>query len=379
MRRVSTFNPQAFADRLMLRNAAAIALQQIWVSALLLLVFALVVVLFASILISSLAQSDHWMTVALDRYPAVTWTVVFVISLGSLKSMAHRQQAAATAGWLAALPQMPHSAQRYSARLLCLAGLIQIMLLVGLLSMLMLSPDINVSLPVTHWLLALGVPIVATVIVLRFSPFSSLSTGQWRAHRTQRQPSKLASTSLAGTIRQWQWSAFQSVLWTPAVRWVFGGLLLLIPVGASTVAVAVTLFVGWVAFQAANTWTAWMRTIVSASRLLRAVPTRTRSLLWALSVLPLTLALVSSVMLFLGLLALGADFALAILIMMSFQSLAVLVLAAVLAWRHEPRVLQWRIAATVLAWVFVAQSLMPAAPLVWLALMAFLLKRAGRR
>lgn len=377
MRQVSTFNPQAFADRLMLRNAVAIALQQIWVSALLLLVFVLVVVLFASILISSLAQGDHLMTVALDRHPAVTWTVVFVISLGSLKAIAHRQQAAATAGWLAALPQMPHSAQRYSGRLLCLACLIQIVLLVGLL--LMLSPDISFSLPRTHWLLALSVPAVATGIVLRFSPLRSLSAGQRRAHRIQRQPSNLASTSLAGTIRQWQWSAFQSVLWTPAVRWVFGGLLLLIPVGASTVAVAVTLLVGWVAFQAAHTWTAWMRTIVSASRLLRALPTRTRSLLWALSVLPLTLAMVSGVMLFLGLFALGADFSLAILVMMSFQGLAVLVLAAVLAWRHEARVLQWRIAVIVLVWVFLAQSFMPAAPLVWLALMTFLLKRAGRR
>lgn len=375
MSQAHAFNPLAQADRLMLRNIGADARRQPWLSGLLLMMFLLALVVIAPVLLTRIAQGSHLVELALARYALVSWAAVFVFSLAILKPLARRQQRAASSGWLAALPQMPDAARRYSTRLLALSCMVQIALIVGLL--LMLSPGFSDPLAGVHWLLALIVPAAASLTASRWTTSGSLEAG--KAQRIQRLSPTSTGTSLAAIVRQWQWAAFRQVLWTPAIRWAIGGLLLLIPVGASTAAVAITLLVGWAVFQASNAWTAWMRTIAEASRLLRALPTSTVPLLWALSIWPLVLAGLSGLLLLLGLLALGAAWAVAILAMLLLQAAATLILCAVLAWRHEPELPQWRISSVVLIWALLAQSFAPAAPLVWLALVAFLLRRASRR
>lgn len=375
MSQASAFNPLAKADRLMLKNIGAHALSQPWLSALLALMLMTALGLMGHVVAAGIAQASQLIELALGRYAPVTWAAVFVLSLASLRSPAKRQEQAATVGWLAALPQMPHSARRYSAQLLWLICLMQVLLLVGLL--LMVSPHFSVPPAGVHWLLALTVPAAATLTALRFSKSRSLSDGQ--GQRIQPRSPRPAGNSVAHIVRDWQWAAFRQVLWTPAIRWAIGGLLLLIPVGASTAGVAITLLVGWAIFQASNAWAAWMRTTVEAARLLRAVPTRTLPLLWAFSVWPLVLAAVSGLLLFLGLLGLGADPLLAILAMFLLLAVATLTLCGVLAWRHQERVPQWRITSVVLIWALVAQSLAPAAPAVWLAIVMVLLRRASRR
>ena len=375
MLQAEPFNPLARAHRLMLKNIGADALRQPWLSALLLLMFLLALGLIGPILLSRIAQGSHLVELALGRYAPVTWAAVFILSLGSLKPLARRQEQAASSGWLAVLPQMPHSARRYLTRLLCVICLVQVALLVGML--LMLSPGFSDPLAGVHWLLALTVPAAATLTALHLSTSRSLDAGKRQG--IQRLSRRTTGQSLAIIVRQWQWAAFRQVLWTPAIRWAIGGMLLLIPVGASTAGVAITLLVGWAVFQASNAWAAWMRTINAASRLLRALPTSTVSLLWAFSVWPFVLAGVSGLLLFLGLQALGAAWPVAILAMLLLQAVATLILSAVLAWRHEARLPQWRISSVVLIWALLAQSFAPAAPLVWLALVAFLLRQAIRR
>ncbi|TVR94741.1 MAG: hypothetical protein EA418_09470 [Wenzhouxiangellaceae bacterium] len=328
-----------------------------------------------AIVLARIAQASHLVELALDRYALVSWAAVFVLSLASLKPLAMRQEQAAISGWLAALPPMPDSARRYSTRLLGLSCLVQVVLLVGMLAM--LSPGFSNPLAGVHWLLALTVPAAATLTALRLSTSTSLDAG--KSQGIQRLSPRTTGNSLAIIVRQWQWAAFRQVLWTPAIRWAIGALLLLIPVGASIAGVAITLLVGWAVFQASNAWAAWMRAINTASRLLRALPTSTIPLLWAFSVWPLVLAVFSGLLLFLGLLALGAAWPVAILAMLLLQAVATLILCAVLAWRHEPRLPQWRISSVVLIWALLAQSLAPAAPWVWLALVAFLLRKAIRR
>ena len=375
MPRASRFNPQAQADRLVLKNIGADALRQPWLSASLVLTCALVMGSIGAIVLARIAQGSHLVELALDSYAPVTWAAVFVLSLASSKPVIRRREQTANAGWLAALPQMPQAARRYSAALLWLNCLLQSMMLLGLL--LLFSSRLDDPLAGFHWLLALIVPAGAT-LVAQFQPVASIvKADASRGHRLPRpgQP----GDSIPAIVRQWQWLAFGQALWTPAVRWIIGGLLLLIPVGASAVAVGITLVVGWIVFQASNAWVVWMRTIVEASRLLRVLPDNTLMLLWACSIWPLILVGCSSLLLLAFLKLMGAAWSLAVLAMLVVQAVMLLALCCVLAWRHHQRHLQWRVASVVVLWLLLAQAMPPIAPLAWLVMVGLLLRRAMQR
>ena len=369
-------NPLAQADRLMLSNLIKDALSQPGLSALLLLAALMFCALIGYTLTSTLGQRLDLVEIAMHDFALFTWGVIFLLALAMLKSPARRCEQAATGGWLAALPQMPCSARRYSAGLLWLICLLQSLVLVSLL--LLFSSRLDDPLAGFHWLLALIVPAGATLAVQylpKASPVGGVDASRSRRHLLTGQ----AGDSILAIVRQWQWLAFRQALWTPAVRWTIGGLLLLIPVGVSALAVGITLVVGWAVFQASNAWTVWMRTIVEASRLLRVLPANTLMLLWACAIMPLALVGISSLLLMVFLKLMGAAWTLATLAMLVVQAVMLLALCCVLAWRHHQRHLQWRVASVVVLWLLLAQTMLPIAPLAWLVMVGLLLRRAMQR
>jgi hypothetical protein len=78
----------------------------------------------------------------------------------------------------------------------------------------------------------------------------------------------------------------------------------------------------------------------------------------------------------LGLIALGAPIAGAVLVMLLLAAVLLLNLAGVLAWRHQDPIRQWRIIGVVVFWAVLTQSLPPLAPVFWLLLMLLLIRRA---
>lgn len=370
------FNPMAQANRLMLRNLLQDALDQPWLSGLIALMILASGWLTGHLVLAVIGQRIDLLEWAFRDYALLVWAGLYTLSVASLTPLARRRDQAATSGWLATLPQMPRAGRRDLVRTLWLLCLLQTLLLLGLLAL--LAQHFSEPMQAFNWLLALAMPMAAGVTTMGLVKTSSTDPS---VASTARRPGSGSARcgSAADILRQWQRAAFGQVFWAPATRWAIGGLLILIPAGASTAGVAITLVVGWTVIQAMNAWTSWMRVIVDASLLLRALPTNTAPLLWALSVWPLMLTGVGSLLLSLGLLALGASLAGVIGVMLVVPAVSLLAQAGVLAWRHQGGIPQWRILAVVLLWLLLAQSIPPAAPAFWLLLMFMLIKKASRR
>ena len=332
--------------------------------------------LTGQLLLTAIEQHRDWLENGFRDYPLLVWAGLFMLSISSLMPLARRQVMAATNSWLASLPQMPQAAQRHSKRTLWLLYVIQSSSLLGLLAI--LAYYFTDPVPWFNWILALAMPAAAALATNRLATATSSERFDPLLPPGARSSSKPCQ-SISGILRYWQWATFCQSFWAPATRWAIGGLLILIPAGASTAGVAITLLIGWAIIQTMNAWTACLRVIVEASSLLRALPTNTGPLLWTLAVWPLTLVCVASLLLSVGLLMLGAAPAIAILVLLFITSLSLLALSGVLAWRHQGRIPQRRILAIIMLWLLLAQSILPAAPVFWLLLVFILIQRAFRR
>lgn len=376
MIRQPDFNPVAQSQKLILGNLVSIARSQLWLSVLLMILTAGLAWLLFQMILTVIDQRSVLLEHIFRDRAALVWAGLFVLFVGSLMPHAKKRHQESTSGWMAALPQMPHASRSHLTRTLGLLCLIQSALLLAML--ILLERHFHQTLPWFNWLLALVVPIGAALTVGRLArrPVSdrALKSNKQSTKASVRRPTGTA----AGIMRHWQWAKFRDSVWAPGTRWAVGGLLILIPAGASTMAVAITLVVGWAMIQVVNAWSTWMRVIVEASLVLRTLPSQTLSLIWMLSALPLALIVIVSLVMALGLTTLGATMTSAIVVPLLFQAVSLLALAGVLAWRHSASIPQWRISSIVILWALLSQSMPPLAPLFWLLLMLILLKRSIR-
>ncbi len=376
MIRQSDFNPVAQSQKLALGNLVSIARSQFWLSVLLMLLTAGLAWLLFQMILTVIDQHSGLLEHIFHDRAALVWAGLFVLSVGSLMPQAKRQHRESTSGWMAALPQMPQASRSHLACTLGLICLVEAALL--LIMLILLERHFHQTLPWPNWLLALAVPIGAALtvgwLVRRTVSEEAIQSNEQTIKAHVRQ----GSGTVAGILRQWQWAKFRDSFWAPGTRWAIGGLLILIPSGASTMAVAITLLVGWAMIQVVNAWSAWMRVIVEASQVLRTLPSQTVSLIWMLSALPLALIVIMSSLLAFGLNILGASATSAVMVSLLFQALSLLMLAGVLAWRHSASIPQWGISSIVILWVLLSQSMPPLAPLLWLLLMLILIKRSIR-
>jgi len=376
MIRQPDFNPVAQSQKLVLGNLVSIARSRLWLSILLVILIAGLAWLLLQMTLAVIDQHSDLLEHILRDRAALVWAGMFVLAVGSLMPQVKRHHQESTSGWMAALPQMPQASRSHLACTLLLLCLVQAALLLAML--VVLERHFHQALSWPNWLLALAVPI------------GSALTAEWLARRpvskggikSAKNPAKASvrpqTGTAAGILRHWQWAQFRDSFWAPGTRWAVGGLLILIPAGASTIGVALALLVGWAMIQVVNAWSAWMRVIVEASQVLRTLPSQTIALIWMLSALPLALIVIVSILLALGLIFLGASMTSAIVVPLLFQAVSLLALAGVLAWRHSASIPQWRISSIVILWALLSQSMPPLAPLFWLLLMLILLKRSIR-
>jgi hypothetical protein len=370
----TAFNPAARAKWLTLRNLLHRALAQPWLAALLaLLVLVLVYLLFA-IARDLIEEHAQLLAEGFIHRAGLVWSGLFMLSVASLVPVASRQRRVAETSWLAVLPQMPKAARRHT---IGIAGLLCLLQSAGLIVLLALIRSHTVqALPWFSIPLALVLPALAAALALWLAQRPRVDDRPRTATGNISRRADQDDWSTARILRQWQWAAFRQKVWNAGSRWAIGALLLLIPAGVSTGGVVITLVVGWALIQVLNAWSAWLQVIVQALALLQALPTKALSLLNGLLVLPLTWIAAISVLMPLGLIALGAPIAGAVLVMLLLAAVLLLNLAGVLAWRHQDPIRQWRIIGVVVFWAVLTQSLPPLAPVFWLLLMLLLIRRA---
>ncbi|MGY6552952.1 MAG: hypothetical protein ACXIUM_00365 [Wenzhouxiangella sp.] len=371
---LSAFNPAARAHWLALRNTLQMALAQPWLSALLALFFLLLVYLLFGTAWDLIEKYAQRLVDSFTDRAGLVWSALFVLSVASLVPVARRQQRLADTSWLAVLPQMPRAARRHSMHI---AGLLSLVQSAGLIVLLILiHSHTDRVLPWFSIPLALVLPALAAAAAVWLAQRPAFEGRPRAATGNTARRAEQDNCSTARILRHWQWAAFRQKVWSAGSRWGIGALLLLIPAGVSSGGVVITLLVGWALIQVLNAWSAWLQVIVQASALLQALPTKALPMLSRLSVLPLMWIAAISLLIPLGLLALGAPIVGAVAVLLVLAAVFLLNLAGVLAWRHQGPARQWRIGGILVLWVVLSQSLPPLAPVFWLLLMLLLIKRA---
>jgi len=362
-------NPVLCERQLIVGNLLSRLRQQPLVTALL-GVFCLVLGLLIGVVFQRLGQQDHTALIAnLQRWPFLVWVTIFLICLAMQRPAWRREWVAGRRGWMAAWPEMPEAMRRW--RSFGWAMLQSIGLLAGLAWLGSVAPG-NDAVHGSHFLLAVVIPLVAWMIlpwtVERLTP----------SERPVRAPQAHASSdrdpSPGPIIAQWHRQQYRSQRWSSGTRWSLGLLLLLIPAGAAALQVAVALLIGLALVQWSQFWSAGLSVIVQGSALTRALPLSRRTFAARLSRLPMisvavllpAIALVSA--------AAGMAWAAALLTSLVVGSALTLYLAAVLAWRDEPSALKWQPLAVLLVFGLLSSSMPFLSPLVWLLLMAGLIR-----
>lgn len=308
--------------------------------------------------------------------PAGIWAAILVLCLVTLVPPARRDAVEAESGWLAGLPQMPRAMHRWSRwRSLALACCQAMVLLAAVVAVHRLAPG-EADLAASDWLPALIVPMLAWLVVpaLARPPVPTSAARRSRAHVQD----KGAGRQPRSVLGHWQWRHYKSRRWTASSRWSLGILVLIVPAGATFMQVGVTILVGVVLLQWLQLWSSSLRVVVQASALTAGLPQRPWPFVIALSGLPLLVAFSLPLCAFGVLAVLGLPVPAALVFAIAICGALMLHAAAVLAWRHRPRLLGLRSAGVLLAWVTLSQAAPFAAPLIWLALLALLLRLAGR-
>lgn len=375
MATLTAFNPAARSQWLIMRNMLDRALSQPWLSGWLALLALALVYLLSGMAWALIDKHAQLLVHSFTDRAGLVWAGLFLLSAASLVPVVRRQRRIAETGWLAVLPQMPAAARRQSIRI---AGLLCLLQSAGLIVLMaLLRHHTDQALPWFSIPLALVVPALAATLAHRLAQRPTADIRDRSPSEPGARQRMQEAWSSARILRHWQWATFRQKIWNAGSRWAIGGLLILIPAGVSTGGVVITLLVGWALIQALNAWSAWLQVIVEASALLQAAPTKASSLLSGLSVLPLIWIAAFSLLIALGLIALGAPVMGAVVVMVLLAAVFLLNLAGVLAWRHQGPMRQWRIAGVVVLWAVLSQSLPPMAPVFWLVLMLLLIKRAG--
>ena len=284
----------------------------------------------------------------------------------------HREWVTARTGWMAAWPEMPQAMQRWSRWRSFGWAMAQSVGLLGVLAWAGSVAPGDDAFHGSHFLLAVVIPPVAWLIL----PWTvGRPTASKRPFRTSRaHASSDRDLAPEPIIAQWHWQQYRSQRWSAGTRWSVGLLLLLIPAGAAALQVAVALMIGLALVQWSQFWSAGLRVIVQGSALTRALPLSRRTFAARLSRLPMisvalllpAIALVSA--------ATGMAGAAALLTSLVVCSALMLYLAAVLAWRDEPSELRWRPFTALLVFGLLSASVPFLSPLIWLLLMAGLIR-----
>jgi hypothetical protein len=310
----------------------------------------------------------------LRRWAPAAWGGVFLLCLAGQVPPARRDLAEAESGWLAALPQMPRAMEVWSRwRGLGLALLQATVLLAALLGLHRLAPEEAGSVALDG-LLALVIPMLAWLLV------PPLARSRHPPSADRRPLPRGRVRHVAGepgsVLAHWQRAAYRRRRWTAGVRWSLGALVLLLPAGASFLQVGAALQVGVLLLQWQQFWSSSLGVVVRASALTAALPRRAGPFVRELSALPALLVLALLLFAFALLVVTGLSAPSALLVSLALSGALVLHAATVMAWRHRPRLMGLRSAAVLLAWIMLSQTAPFMAPLIWLGLFAWLLRRA---
>lgn len=302
------------------------------------------------------------------------WSAIFVICSALQVPTSRREIEAAQSGWLAALPQMPDAMRSWSRWRRWGFAMLQSLALVAGVAVIHREAAPAVAPASTAWVAPVVVPALAAWL-------APVLAGRGRRGNRALPPAVRPRSATRGghrVLSRWQWLHYRSCCWRAGIRWSFGLLIVLMPAGASAVQVGIGLAVGLVLLQFVQLWSSSLEVVFRASALLRALPLPSRRFVLQVSVLPLAVA--SGIALAAGLVlaALGLPLPGAIIAGLALFGALTLHLAVVLAWRLESRLAGLRSAMFLLAWLALAQAAPFAAPLSWLVLTGWLLRRAGR-
>lgn len=304
------------------------------------------------------------------------WSAMFLLCLAILLTPARRDLIESESGWLSALPQMPQAMHQWSRwRSFVFAVFQALVLLAGVMSIHRNAPGEG-ELGVADWLPALVIPVLAwlTLPVLVRPRNQGAVSGSPRPRVRARAPEREPRSMLA----HWQWTDYKSRRWTAGTRWSLGLVVLLVPAGATFVQVGVTLLFGVLLVQWFQLWSSCLRVVVQASALTGALPQRAWPFIGALCRLPLLAAVILPLFAFAVLAGLGLPALAALAVALAIFGALTLHAASVLAWRNQPCLLELRSVAVLLTWLVFSQAVPFMAPLIWLGLLVWLLRRAGR-
>ncbi len=336
-------------------------------------VFCLAIGLLIGVVFGRLGQQDHTALIAsLQRWPFLVWPTIFLLCLAMQRPASHREWVTARAGWMAAWPEMPEAMQRWSRWQSFGWAMAQSVGLLGVLAWAGSVAPGDDAFNDSHFLLAVVIPLVAWLIL----PWAvGRPTASKRPFRTSRaHASSDRDLAPEPIIAQWHRQQYRSQRWSAGTRWSLGLLLLLIPAGAAALQVAVALLIGLALVQWSQFWSAGLRVIVQGSALTRALPLSRRTFAARLARLPLTSVAVLLPAIALASAAAGMAFTAALLTSLVLGSALILYLAAVLAWRDDPSALKWQPLAVLLVFGLLSVSMPFLSPLVWLLLMAGLIR-----
>jgi hypothetical protein len=364
-----SINPVFAEQTLKASNAVKALNARPWLSALtfLLLGFALTGLLAAAYTLL-LEHGNQWFR----HWPMATWTAITVVCLGTQVPQAKREHLQARHGWLAALPQMPEAMQVWTrGRSLFVAGT-QIALLLTALATLTLYSDSPNRHSALDYALAVCLPALVWLILPRLSHSRpTASRGQrFRRNRTRHKPHRFA------IVMAWQRAEYAKNHIGVGARWAFGFVCLLVTANAGALEVAGTLMVGSLLIQWHQFWSAGIRVTIDASQLTRTLTPLPTGWLLQLVALNVLASLALSAGLAGLLLALGLKPLPCLLLATWLFAVLILQLATVLAWRFQPRWLGVRCVGVLVAWLTLSQAMPFTAPFLWLALCAWLWRRA---
>ncbi|MDZ7791087.1 MAG: hypothetical protein U5L08_11470 [Xanthomonadales bacterium] len=355
-------------------NLAGALFSQPFVSILLAVSCLGAIALFVTLVSAALDQYASILFVWLTQRAPLLWSAVFLTCLASQVPAVRREIEAARSGWLSALPQMPEAMRAWSRWRRWGLAMLQSLGLVAVVAAVYREAATAVTPAPAAWIAPVLVPAMAALLA------PVLAGPSRRDDHPRPPPARTAAATRSGAriLHHWQWLHYRSRCWRAGIRWSFGLLIVLMPAGASAVQVGIGLAVGLVFLQFVQLWSSALQVIFRASALLGALPLQPWRILLQVSVLPLLIASAIALVVGLVLAALGLSFPGAVVAGLALFGALTLNLAVVLAWRHDRRFAGFRSAFILLAWLALAQAVPFAAPLSWLGLIGWLLRRAGR-
>jgi hypothetical protein len=332
--------------------------------------------LFLTLLVIHAALERHAETLlaGMSHWGAAIWAGVFLVCLAMLLPMVRRDLVEAESGWLSALPQMPRALRRWSRRRTLLMVLFLAAFLVAAVTAThRLAPAGDVP-GAFDWLPALLAPLAAWLVApILLRAGDGVGAGPVSRRVTTR---PRAGAMARPALVQWQWAEYRSRRWTSGVRWSLGLLALLLPPTVTVVQLGATLALGLLLLQWWQLWSSALHVIVRASALTEALPQRPWPFVRNLCGLPVLAACSLALFAFGTLACTGLSAPAALAVAAAAFAAFLLQAATVLAWRRAPRLLALRSAAVLLIWVTMSQAFALLTPVIWILMMAWLLRRA---